>query len=238
MGGRLICSPGWRTSGFAQNHAVPDPQCPVLGGVHLPGAAHTAHTAETPPGRSEGSHRWALGKQGPGHVLNGGRRLQTNGRDSARGRRGLGRTSPARALAPPLGTPFCGVFGREGGTETSRVVGFGPGRGPPALSGETGPRRLRNPRPRHLSRLPPRLRGGPISAARASRQTLRRSGLRRARSDRPLGPRTAARQSFFCACTVARTNLRSLAPCLRRDPPADPFLSVPWNACVQRAVCY
>lgn len=68
--------------------------------------------------------------------------------DSARGRRGLrapGRTSPPRALAPPLGTPFCGVFGREGGTETARVVGFGPGRDPPGLSGETGPRRLQKP---------------------------------------------------------------------------------------------
>lgn len=145
LGERLICSPGWRTSGFAQNHAVPDPQCPVLGGVHLPGAAHTAHTAETPPGRSEGSHRWALGKQGPGHVLNGSRRLQTNCRDSARGRPDPGRTSPPRALAPPLGTPFCGVYGREGGTETSRVVGFGPSRDLPTLSGKTGPRHLQKP---------------------------------------------------------------------------------------------
>lgn len=33
-------------------------------------------------------------------------------------------------------------------------------------------------------------------------------------------------------------SLRSLAPCLRRDPPADPCLRFAQNACVQRAVCY
>lgn len=121
------------------------------------------------------------------------------------------------------------------------------------MHGESGPGHIQKPSTALASaphpHPPPRVL--PANPHAAPRERLCRGPIREARVSAPTLHNRAAASAFRLQakpedqmrqrlpwCRIAHTNLRSLAPCLRRDPPADPFLSFPQNACVQRAVCY